>query len=359
MNTPTDASLFSSLHAPWDSNDNVIWLASTIKLSRNIEKFHFAHKLATDRKKQLLSLILNAFSGAKMPVQFTICKAELLQPTEKEFLIEHFLLSDGLQEARVGAAVGFDTTGTRLILFNCKDHITLQKTDVDGTLEKSLEELVTIENAAAEELNFAFSEKYGFLTTDPLQCGTGCSISCFLHVPGLIHTATLTSALEKEKCEAVVATGLLGNPDEFLGDIVVLKNLYTLGVTEENTASTMQNAVLHFVLSEKEARRKIRDEKTPAIVDMILRAVGLLKYSYVLEVPETLNALSLIKLGLEIGWLKGIKNKEINRLFFDCRRSHLRAALSETVDKNQIVRERAEYLRRAVATLELCIEPKN
>ena len=43
--------------APWDRNENVIWLASTLCLHRNIEKFKFPPKLEVERKKQLADII--------------------------------------------------------------------------------------------------------------------------------------------------------------------------------------------------------------------------------------------------------------------------------------------------------------
>lgn len=351
MNTNDADNTFSNLHAPWDTLDNVIWLATTIKMIRNIEKFKFPQKLETDRKKQLLALLLKLFSSKKALPNLKITKTEELHPLEKEFLVEHFLLLGGFQEAQAGSAVGTDETGRFIAQFNFTDHITLQKTDTTGDLEKSWAELVVAEQAIATEVNFAFSEKYGFLTADPLQCGTGCIVSSFLHLPALIHTNCLQETLAKEKCEAILATGLQGNPDEFLGDIVIVQNLHTLGVSEESIFTTIRSAVLHFVISEKEARGKIRNEKPVAIMDAVLRAVGLLKYSHQLEVPETLNALSLIKLGLEIGWLKGMSIQQINRLLFDCRRSHLQAALAQNVPLEKVVLQRAEYLRHEVSTL--------
>jgi protein-arginine kinase len=39
------------LEQPWSSNDNPIWIASTVRINRNIEKFNFPSKLDTDKKK--------------------------------------------------------------------------------------------------------------------------------------------------------------------------------------------------------------------------------------------------------------------------------------------------------------------
>ena len=231
----------------------------------------------------------------------------------------------------------------------------LQKTDISGDIENSWAELVKTENQIAEKLTFAFSEKFGFLTADPMRCGTAFTISALLHIPALIHTNHLIETLEGEKVDSITTTGIQGNPDELIGDMLFLRNLYTLGVNEETILSTMRNALIHFILAEKEARQRIKTEKPPHIIDTISRALGLLKYSYELEMPETLGALSLTKLGIEIGWISGISVKTINRLLFDCRRSHLRASVAKNLEGQEVLHKRAEYLQQAIqnATLQI------
>ncbi len=44
------------LDKPWKNNHNTIWLASTIAVARNIEKYKFPGKLSSDRRKQIISL---------------------------------------------------------------------------------------------------------------------------------------------------------------------------------------------------------------------------------------------------------------------------------------------------------------
>ena len=345
-NPPSDDFHLSELRAPWDHNANSIWLASTLKLCRNIDKFKFPHKLDIDQKKHILSFLHKAFDNASMKNPLHWIDAEELKPEEKEFIMEHFLLFDGFYEAREGASVALDKTGEFIALFNYKDHILLQKTDVSSNLEKSFKELVAIENTIAKEFHFAFSENFGFLTADHFHCGTGLIASVYVHVPALIHTDLLLDVLEKEKSGAILATGMQGNPDELLGDILMIRNQHTLGVNEEGILTTVRNAALHLVLSEKNARNTIKKEKPIRIKDSISRALGLLKYSYQLEVSETLKALSLIKLGIELEWVLPMSIQGINRLFFDCRRSHLKSLVHDKTEGGTVMLCRAKYMQQ-------------
>src|SRR5260221_14605469 len=69
--------------SPWDNNDNVIWLASTLCLHRNVEKFKFPQKLELERKKHILSLVTKALTSAKELKNPFALKAEELSPLEK------------------------------------------------------------------------------------------------------------------------------------------------------------------------------------------------------------------------------------------------------------------------------------
>ncbi len=344
-----------SLHAPWDHNQNAIWLASTLRLMRNIDKFKFPHKLDAERKKHILHLASKAVLQSPELKNPYILPAEEMTPAEKEFLIEHFLLFEGLQEAAKGAAFALDASGEMIVLFNIKEHIQIQCTDTTGDLERSWSKICAIENELSKDVNFAFSEKFGFLTADPLHSGCALLASSYLHLPALIHQHTLLDLVEKERMEGITATGLQGSPDDLVGDILMLRNVYTLGVNEETILSTLRSAILRLVVAEKDARSAIKSSQDERFKDQIFRAIGLVKYSYKLDAQEALNALSLLKLGIELGWLKGVTVETINKLFFDSRRSHLTYLLSEITPGADIGVKRAELLRSQTEGLSLVL----
>ncbi len=351
-NNAKGSSPLINMHAPWDLNENVVWLASTIRLIRNIEKFKFPNKLEKERKNHILQLTSKAVLHSSNLSGPTILKTEEMTPAEKEFLIEHFLLFEGFQETSQGAGFAVDKTGETIVIFNMKEHLQIQCTDSSGDLEKTWAKASAIENDISKDVNFAFSNKFGYLTAYPNHSGTGLLVSAFLHMPALIHEGSLADHLEKERTEGILTLGLSGSPEQFVGDIVMLQNAYTLGVNEESIISTMRNAILRLVVAEKDARSAIKASKNIHFKDLISRAIGLVRHSYQLDAQEALSALSLIKLGIELGWVRGLSVLEVNTLFFESRRSHLTYALNETAPSDDIAVRRAEYLRGKTAKLE-------
>lgn len=345
----------SKIKKPWTNNDNPVWLASTISLKRNIEKFKFPAKLETERKKQIVALIGKdhlLLENLQNPV---LSKAEDLTSTEKEYLMEHFLNVESFQQASTGDAFIIDDTGELMTAFNLDDHLLFRKIDSKGDLETSWNQLIKMEMALGKTFNYAYSPKYGFLTSDPTECGTGLLVAVYLQLPGLIHTEVIDDILEKETDESLSVTGLQGNPTEIIGDVLMIQNNYTLGLTEENILSMLRTVTSKLMLEETAARNNIKAHDSPNIKDKVSRAYGILMHSYQIEAVEALNAISLLKLGLDMEWLHGTTRKDLNQLFFNCRRAHLLTQYKEKINQEDIIHKRSEYIHKTLKDVKLDI----
>ncbi len=341
---------------PWASNDNSVWLASTISLLRNIDNFEFPNKLSSDRRKQMLSLIGKELTSANGFLDKpTLYKAEDLTYLEKEYLGEHFLSPVTFHQAHAGEAFLIDNTGTFLTALNIQDHIQLTLLDCKGELENNLNKLIKIESSLDKKINFSFSPKFGFLTSNPTECGTALKLTIFLQLPALIHTEKIEEVLEKYADDNILITGLQGSPTELIGDVLALQNNYTLGLTEENIVSSLRNIATKLLVEENGTRNAIRHSQNPEIKDKISRAFGILIHSYNIEAIEAMNAIGLLKLGTEMGWIKGITLTELNNLFFNCRRAHLLYQFSDKVPHEEIVHKRAEFVHRSLKNVVLTI----
>lgn len=356
-NLQSDSEFILSQKKPWNHNSNPIWLASTVSLMRNVEKFKFPGKLPPERKKQLITLmgkgIIEGDSGLKNP---KVIKGEDIGHLEKEFLVEQFLSTSNFNQAQQGEGFILDETGDFLASMNLRDHIQLSLIDCNGELENTWSKLVKIETALGKAVSFCFSPKFGFLTSDPTQCGTALIVSLFLQVSGLIHTGQIDPILEKLADDSLIISGIQGSPTEIIGDILVIQNSFTLGVTEENIISGMRGFITKMLVEEGRARAEFKKKNDGEYKDKVSRAYGVLIHSYQIETIEALNALSLLKLGSECGWVTGIDNLEINELFFNCRRAHLlRNFRNDKISQEEIPHRRAEYIHKSLKDVKLAI----
>lgn len=359
MNPPNENPSLIYLEKPWNNNPNSIWLGSSLTLSRNLEKFKFPHKLPTDKRKQVISLVIHDLLKHEQLKNPKFFPAEEMPPVQKEFLVEHFLSQHSFHQTYVGEGFVWDETGEFLAVINLNDHLLLQVLDFQEELEKAWDRLVKLELQLNKSINFAFSSKFGFLTADWTQCGTGMVGYIFLHLPALFYTNQFEDMLKKYQEEGFELTGLQGDPHELVGDIVVFHNLYTLGLTEENILSSLRTLAMKLVMEEKSIREHFKKEseaEVAAIKDKVSRAYAILLHSYQIEAVEALKALSLAKLGLDLEWITGTSQVTLNNLLFACRRAHLLCHQGEKkISPEQLPHRRAEFIHQSLKGLELKI----
>lgn len=339
----------------WKKNSNTVWLASSILLHRNIEKFNFPGKLDLDRRKQVISLISRDLSSLKGIEGVKLLKGEECTPFEKEFLVEHSLTEGDYHQAHQGEGFIIDKMGEFFITLNIKDHLHFYTLDCQGELESAWNRLVKLETQLGKSFAYAYSQKFGFLTADPFVCGTALIVSAYLQVSALIHTGKLKETLKNLGDEAIYFGTLQGDSDDLIGDIVKVKNNYTLGLNEETILSSVRSFVTKIIVEENAARKEIKQGEAPDVKDKVSRAYGLLVHSYQIEEKEALNEIALLKLGLEFGWLKGIDMVSLNKLFLDCRRAHLLKYFSEKISHEEVAHKRAEFIHKSLKNVALTV----
>jgi protein arginine kinase len=318
-----------------------IWLGSSLTLQRNLAAGKFPPKLNPADMETVCSS-LGEVLQKMLPSSCSLAAEEVL-PLDKEFLFEHFLCPESFQHTSHGQRFIIAPKLNTLALINYKNHLQLHLFDPTQNLLATWQNLSNLDQEVEKKLSYAFSPKFGYLTSDPSQAGTALNIATFLHVPALIHTQRLHHVLADQKEESVIGSGLEGTLDDCVGDFIVLKNRYTLGVSEDEIVHALLFASTQLAAQEKAARAQLKGN--PAIQDLVLRAYGLVRHAYQLETKETLNALSLLKLGSELGWVKPVSPT----LFFDCRRAHLSHLLKETnLDPQTLARKRAEFIQGAL-----------
>lgn len=347
-------------HTPWEKESNPVWLATSFLLRRNLSKFNFPLKMDDRQFDQTLSSLKEQLLKSNLLEGPLLLKAEEVGALDKEYLFEHFLCMEGFQNTLKGQGFVIDNTGSFLAKLNVQDHLQIQLIDNMGNWEKVWNKLSEIDTEIGSSIEFSFSPKFGYLTSDPTLCGTGLSVQAFLHLPALIHTNQLQETLTKQKEEEIAVTGMGGNLEELIGDLVVISNNYTLGINEETILHSIHAMSMKLMAVEKTLRTHLQTESNAEIKDQVSRSFGLLLHSYQLQTKEALSALSLMKLGLHLNWIEGITDSKLNTLFFQCRRAHLLHLLNDQQisDSQEIARKRAEFLHKNMQGVILKIETK-
>jgi len=333
----------------------MVWLASSVRLLRNVEKFFFPGKLNVERKSQIVTLLHKELLSNPELQGSHFYKADKLNSLEKEFLVEHFLSQQLYHQAGEGEAFVVDDKGEFITEMNLRNHMQMSLLDGKGELENTLNRLIKIESALGKTITYSYSPKFGFLTADPTECGTALQVTAFLQLSALIHSETIDDLLEKYADDSITITGIQGNPTEIIGDVIAAQNTYTLGLTEENVLSSLRNFITKILVEEHAERNRIKQTANPVIKDKVSRAYGILIHSYQIEAVEALNAISLLKLGVDLGWVTGIDSAGLNTLFSNCRRAHLLCQYEGKISQDEIPHKRSEFIHKKLNGVQLTI----
>jgi protein arginine kinase len=338
---------------PHSTQTTNIWTATSLTLKRNLARFHFPSKMTVHDKEQSLLLLKELLLNLSQLESFQYFDEGNLSPSDKELIYEHFLFLRGFQQNLSGNGLFIDQKGTALALLNSGNHFELRILCPGGTSDPGWDKLFKIEAAIGKKAEFAFSPKFGYLTSDPTQCGTGLIVQAYLHLPALIHMNQLERLLPKET-EELLVLGLAGSLEQPVGDWIILKNAYTLGMTEEAILQSIQTSSTKLVGAEKALRLQLKEKGDPSMKDLISKAYGVLLHAYQLEIKEALNSLNLVKLGIDLGWITGVSNQKIGELFFKCRRGHLSHLFPELAEQTKdLEHKRAEFLHKELQGLQL------
>jgi len=136
-----------------------------------------------------------------------------LNPDERQLLYEYFTPTKDYSAFHGSEGLIVEPKGHLHALINTEDHLILNFVDEKNHLEEAWHTLLSLENELSKEIEFAFSQKFGFLTSDLKKCGTGLEVSLILHLPALIHTDALEQQLEKMNFQVADITSFLGEHD--------------------------------------------------------------------------------------------------------------------------------------------------
>lgn len=243
-----------------------------------------------------------------------------------------------------------------VIQINGADHIQIYALQPNGDVQKNADHVYDIETLMQEDFSFAYSSQFCYLTSDPLICGTAMQCHTYLHVPMLLHSGQLQKEVDAINADISVQNMQNESLEHSIGDVIILKNRYTLVLSEDKILSSLQKATKNIASAEQHARTAYKAKNPSAQEewkDKIAKAVGLLLYSRTLSAAEGMNAISLCMLGTDFGWLQGCTLPQLRKLFFQIQRGHLTLdrKAATYLQEQELEIQRAQLVQQKLASL--------
>jgi protein arginine kinase len=131
-----------------------------------------------------------------------------------------------------------------------------------------------------------------------------------------------------------------------MGDFYQISNQITLGKSEEDLISQITDVAPALIDYERKARDYLVKEGHKDLHDRVSRAYGVLCTAQTISSEETMQLLSSVRMGVNLGLIEDVEIPTVNKLFMHTQPAHLqklRGSELGTADRNI---ERANYLQR-------------
>jgi protein arginine kinase len=340
--------------SPWmrkDGPDSEVVLSSRVRIARNLRNIPFP-MLATPVQsqsvmEQLLGVPENGRLNGLGPLE-TVRLTELTE-LEKLVLVEKHLISPNLAgESRSGALILSQNEDVS-IMVNEEDHLRIQVLSPGFQIREAWDTASRIDDIFEEQVDYAFDEKHGYLTSCPTNVGTGIRASVMMHLPALVLTGQINRILTAVTQVGLAVRGLYGEGSEATGNLFQVSNQITLGQSEQEIIDNLYQVARQMIEHEKAARAKLLAESRVRVEDRVRRSYGILTNAAIMDSKEASQRLSDVRLGANLGLLPQVHAETLNELLVSTQPGFLQQRYGEALVPEQRDMTRAEWIRSRLA----------
>ena len=178
-----------------------------------------------------------------------------------------------------------------------------------------------------------------------------------LHLPGLVLSEQVNQIIQAVNKLGLAVRGLYGEGTEALGNVFQVSNQMTLGETESDIVERLNKVLLQIVDHEQNARVKLMESKPKMVYNHIGRAYGILANAHSISSKETMNLLSLLRLGMDMELFAGTSQALINELIIITQPAHLQKANDGKLSAEKRDLLRADLLRERLKGVDRPVVP--
>ena len=258
-----------------EGNNMDVVLSTKIVLNRNIKGFPFPPKMSDADRENVLGMARQA--AGTMGLNFV--RTDELEDNAKEDLYNQFYAGYAFLNSNAKTGYLMSKTEGLGVIINNTDHISIVSmvpgTDVVTAYKRADDLAVQFEKS----MDIAYTDKFGFLTSQIKSVGTGMQLMMTLALPGIEKTEgavqVLAKRVEKYDWQMIPMTHSDGIREN---GIYVLTNVATLGITEQEIIDKTRKVQEDIIKLENSCRKNICTKKKGVVEDQYYRAYATLSY---------------------------------------------------------------------------------
>ena len=318
-------------HGPHDR----IVMSSRVRLARNLKDAAFPGWAKKPERVKILETIRPAVESLpEMKDSFSEAM-DNLGALDKQILVERHLISREHAAKSSGSGLVLNREETFCVMINEEDHLRMQALRPGLQLRQAWNAIDHLDSELEKKLDYAFDSELGYLTACPTNLGTGIRVSAMLHLPGLVLAEQINPIIQSVNKLGLAVRGLYGEGTEALGNVFQVSNQMTLGENETAIVERLEKVLSQIIEHEENARQTLLEKKTKVVFNHIGRAYGILANAHSISSKETMNLLSLMRLGVDMGLFPGAERSLVDELFLITQPAHLQKQLSDKLSAEE------------------------
>lgn len=320
--------------------DSDVVLSTRIRFSRNIAGFPFKLK-SKQQVQDLQNKIQEQLYAIGYGLQFF--KLSDMDEITRQSLVEKNLITPQFAKNRTGLnSILLNEEENICIMINEEDHLKIQIFSSGLEIENALNFAIELDNKIDEVLGYSKSQKYGYLTSYPNNCGTGLKVSTMLQLPGLLNTRNMKSVFDALSNFEVNIKAV-----ENTKDIFEISNTKTLGIQETEIAQGVK-IITEKVMEKEREIRKLLAQEGMALEDKIYRSYGIISNCRTISLEEAKEYLSTLKIGTDLGILQELTDSKIQKMCLYVKPANLQKYLGSQYEAVELDTKRAEVLKQII-----------
>lgn len=323
-----------------------IVMTSRVRLARNLKDLPFpGHSKKPQRVKSLESVRPAVEALPQMRDSFSESMDNLV-PLDKQILVERHLISREHAAKGSGSGLVVNRDESLCVMINEEDHLRMQALKPGLQLQEAWQLINEVDSQMEDAVEYAFSADLGYLTACPTNLGTAIRVSAMLHLPALVLSEQINQIIQAVNKLGLAVRGLYGEGTEALGNVFQVSNQMTLGETELSILERIQKVLKQLIEHEENARETLLEKKPKMLFNHIGRAYGILANAHSISSKETMNLLSLMRLGIDLDQFPGVERALVDELFLKTQPAHLQKQMTGKVSAEERDLLRADMLRQ-------------
>lgn len=320
-------------------------VSTRIRLARNVAGYSFPPRAEESVRSEINTILREQISAIASGPSLSYVSVNDLAKVDRQFLVERQLISREHAESQGprGACIGNQETVSLMI--NEEDHLRMQVLRSGYALEDCWSEINRIDDELEQRVAFAFSDEFGYLTSCPTNVGTGMRVSVMLHLPALVLTKEIQQVFQAMHKMNLAVRGLYGEGSQAMGDFYQISNQITLGKSEEQIIQNVKRVIPDVLRYERKARQALIKGDRQRLHDQVSRALGILGSARQISTEETMELLSSVRMGINLGLVDDVEIGTINELCIQTQPAHLQKIRGEALESSERNAVRATLLR--------------